>query len=84
LGLSLIHWNLDPFDWRSRNADMVYDSIMSRVKDGCIIVCHDIHMTTGEAMERVIPELIENGYRLVTVSELLGETEPGDLYKGRE
>jgi hypothetical protein len=45
---------------------------------------HDIYASTAEAMERVIPELIEMGYELVTLSELLhdvyGELEPGVVY----
>jgi len=58
---------------------------MKYVKDGDIVLCHDIHETTAEAMSRIIPELTEKGYQLVTVSELLihkyGEIEPGRIYE---
>ena len=83
LGLALIQWNIDPNDWRVRNADIVYNNIMKSVKDGCIICVHDTHGTTVQAMERVIPDLIEAGYNLLTISELLGETEPGRVYYSR-
>ena len=57
---------------------------MSNVKDGDIILLHDTHHTTAIAMERVIPQLIQEGYTLVTVSELLRFTyetpEPGRVY----
>jgi len=83
LGLALIQWNIDPNDWKVRNANIVYDNIMSSVKDGCIVVCHDTHPTTIDAMERIIPDLIAEGYKIVTVSELLQSTEPGTVYRGR-
>ena len=70
-GIVMINWAVDPLDWKTRNADKVYNAIMSQVKDGDIILCHDLYDTTVDAMERVIPDLIAQGYQLVTVSELL-------------
>ena len=71
LGYALIYWSVDPMDWKSKNANSVYNEIMKNVKDKSIILCHDIHVTTVDAMERVVPELISRGYQLVTVSELM-------------
>ena len=79
-GFALICWSVDPQDWRYRNSNTVYNSIMNNVKNGSIVICHDIHGTTATAMERVIPDLIAKGYKLVTVSELLGELEAGKTY----
>ncbi len=70
-GISLIMWSLDTRDWESRNATAVYSKTMSNVRNGDIILCHDLHKTTVDAMESVIPSLIQSGYQLVTVSELL-------------
>ena len=88
IGYSIINWTLDTLDWRYRDADAVYYAIMSRVEDGSIILLHDVHVTTAQAMELVIPRLIAAGYQLVTVSELLthvyGELEPGRLYGMRQ
>ena len=70
-GVAFVNWNVDTEDWRTRNADAVYNSIISSAKDGAIILCHDIHSTTVDAMERAIPKLIEDGYQLVTVTELM-------------
>ena len=85
LGLAIILWSVDPRDWESKNAKSVYDHIMKNVKDGDIILCHDVHKSTAIAMTRLIPVLIEQGYQLVTVSELLhhkyGEIEPGRVYE---
>ena len=57
---------------------------MKDVGDGHIILCHDLHKSTVDAMEKVVPALIEKGYQLVTVSELLacrsGEITAGKMY----
>ena len=74
IGTAIVLWNIDPRDWQRRDADYLYDYIMDKAADGAVILCHDIYETTAQAMERVIPDLIEQGYKLVTVSELLGET----------
>lgn len=84
INVSYINWSVDTLDWKSKNADAVYNEIMKDVSDGAIILCHDLHKTTVDAMERVIPALIEKGYQLVTVSDLLqcdGEQlESGKVY----
>ena len=85
LGLAIVNWSLDSIDWKTRNAEIVYTDIMDNLKNGDIVLCHDIYDSTAEAMSRMIPELIEKGYQLVTVSELLlykyGEIIPGKLYE---
>ena len=62
----------------------VYNEIMKNAKNGSIILCHDLHSTTVDAMEMVIPKLIDEGYQLVTVSELLSysnsKLEAGKVY----
>jgi peptidoglycan/xylan/chitin deacetylase (PgdA/CDA1 family) len=87
LGLAMINWSVDTEDWRSRDAGAVYQAVMADVKDGSIILCHDLYGSTAEAMERVIPELIARGYQLVTVSELLSfsenPVEAGSVYYHR-
>lgn len=84
LNVTFIHWSLDTLDWMTRDPQMIYNEIFSRVTDGDIILLHDIHESTIDAMEMVIPELINNGYKLVTVSELLTENSdyiyPGAVY----
>ena len=87
LGISMIYWSVDTLDWKYKNADTVYNAVMNGAKDGVIILCHDLHKTTVDAMERAIPDLIAQGYQLVTVSEMLtynGEAlEPGKVYFGK-
>lgn len=87
LGIILVNWSVDTLDWEHKDADRVYNSIMQDIKDGDIILCHDLYKSTVDAMERVIPELIANGYQLVTVSELLSysdkEITVGKVYNKR-
>jgi len=87
LGFFLTNWSIDPEDWKTRDADSTYNVIMSQAADGAIVLCHDLYSSTAEAMDRVIPELIAQGYQLVTVSELLSYSEggivPGQLYRHR-
>ena len=73
----LILWNIDTEDWKSRNAKKIVDAVMKNVKDGDIILMHDIYETTADAVEILLPKLKEKGYQVVTVSELAkyrGET----------
>lgn len=66
----MINWSIDTLDWDSKNPDKIYSKVMSNIKPGSIILMHDIYGTTADAVERVVPALIERGYTIVTVSEL--------------
>ena len=66
-------WSTDSLDWKLMDADADYNEIMndSGLGDGSIILMHDIHEPSVKcATEKLIPELINEGYKLVTVSEL--------------
>lgn len=83
LGLVIANWNIDPEDWRVRNARQVYRHIMDNARDGAIVLCHDLYEETAAAMESAIADLAEQGYQLVTVSELLAARTPalpGQIY----
>ena len=67
----LIYWSVDTEDWRTRDADAVYNAIVTMAYDGCIILCHDIYDFTRQGALRAIPELKAAGYEFVTVEELL-------------
>ena len=85
-GRSVITWTVDTQDWLSQDAQKVIDSIQSLESlDGEIVLLHSTYETTVEAMKTVVPWLIEEGYQLVTVSELMayyyGELlQPGQFY----
>ena len=75
VGVSFVNWSVDTLDWKSKNAVAVHNEVIKYASDGAIILCHDLHKTTVDAMETVIPALIEKGYQLVTVSELMEYSE---------
>ncbi len=81
-GAPIIMWSIDTLDWKTRNADSTYKAVMNNVKDGDIILMHDIHSPTADAVERIVPALVEKGYQLVTVSEL-GYYKKGGLVNGQ-
>ena len=71
-GKPFILWCLDSLDWSYKDAELDYQEIMNKgnLYDGTIILMHDIHQPSVECAKRIIPELIEKGYRLLTVSKL--------------
>lgn len=70
VGMPLILWSIDTLDWKTRNASSTQAAILNHVKDGDIILMHDLYSPTAEASKAVIPELVRRGYQLLTVSEL--------------
>lgn len=71
ISLPEIMWSVDSLDWKNRNADKNYNNVMNNVYDGCIVLMHDLYPATADAVERMVPQLIADGYKLVTVSELM-------------
>lgn len=71
LGHPLIMWSVDSLDWKNRNAEVVHENVMSNVASGSIVLLHDIHHSTAEALPQLLNSLEEQGYQMVTVSQLL-------------
>lgn len=67
----MILWSLDTEDWKSRNAKKIFNRVKKEVKDGDIILMHDIHPETAEAVKKIVPWLSEQGYDMLTVTELM-------------
>lgn len=70
VGMPSIIWSIDTLDWKTRNADSTKRAVLDHVKDGDIVLMHDLYSATATASETIIPELVKRGYQLVTVSEL--------------
>lgn len=67
---AIVLWNIDTEDWKSKDSEKVYKHVIDNVKDGDIVLLHDIYSTTADATEKIVKELTEKGYQLVTISEL--------------
>lgn len=64
-------WSVDTEDWELRDPVAIAEYILATVKDGDVVLLHDIHGFTLEAMRIVVPELKARGYELVTFSEMM-------------
>lgn len=82
--MPMIQWNIDTLDWKTKNAQKTVDAVLNHVKDGDIILMHELYSQSGDAALQIIPELTRRGYQLVTVSEMAaakGHTlQAGKLY----
>lgn len=84
-GLPGIYWSVDTRDWETRDMNCVINEVIGCVQDGDIILMHDLYTSTADACEYLIPELIRQGYQLVTVSEMFAAKgialEVGNIYR---
>ena len=65
-------WSVDTLDWKSRNAAEIVKQVKAAGNlDGKVILMHGIYGSTAEATAQLVPYLQEQGYELVTVSELM-------------
>jgi peptidoglycan/xylan/chitin deacetylase (PgdA/CDA1 family) len=85
LGLAEILWDVIPFDWANdSNTAATRYLLMTQIKPGSVVLFHDTYSSTVDLVYQFIPVLKANGYRMVTVSELLGPRAPGSSYGSRE
>lgn len=81
----LITWTVDPEDWRLLDAQKVRDAVLREAESGDVILMHDIYESSVEAALMIVDALQKQGYRFVTVRELMelqGVTPgAGELYR---
>ena len=83
ISMPAVLWSIDTLDWKTRDAQTTIQTVLEQAKDGDIILMHDLYETTADASEVLIPELVNRGFQLVTVSELAsyrGGMLPGHTY----
>jgi peptidoglycan/xylan/chitin deacetylase (PgdA/CDA1 family) len=71
LGYEIILWEVDPLDWKNPGPNVVSSRILKETHPGAIVLAHDIHAQTIQAMPATLTELEAKGFKFVTVSELL-------------
>ena len=85
-GHSVIMWDIDPRDWDVKNTATVTNHVLERVQDGSIILLHDFYDTSVDAAENILSTLSAQGYKFVTVDELLtrhgNPIQSGGTYRG--
>ena len=85
---AVVNWSVDTLDWKltrpigdAESIEEIVNNALKNIKDGDIVLMHDIHYNTYEATVIILQRLNEMGFNVVTVSELLGDDlEPGRLY----
>lgn len=84
-GLGVLSWSVDPKDWASSDAQVIGQTVVRMVRDGDVILLHDMSDSSVEAALRIVDELKAQGFRFVTVSELARRKgvaiEPGKVYQ---
>ncbi|MBR3161817.1 MAG: polysaccharide deacetylase family protein [Bacilli bacterium] len=66
----IINWDIDTLDWKYHNSKRISRKVVGKVKDGDIVLMHDIYTATSNSLDIIIPKLLEKGYKLVTINEL--------------
>ncbi len=84
MGLALLNWSVDPRDWATRDAEAITTMVIDSVRDGDVILLHDMSDSSVKAALDIVDKLKQEGFTFVTVTELArlkGITiEPGKVY----
>ena len=82
--LGVLLWSVDPRDWASHDAQVIEQAVVEQVRDGDVILLHDMSDSSVEAALAIVDELKEQGFTFVTVSELARRKgtpiHPGKVY----
>jgi peptidoglycan/xylan/chitin deacetylase (PgdA/CDA1 family) len=83
-GYAQIAWDVDTQDWLNRDVATTTQRVLDAVHPGAIVLMHDIHPSTVQAVPGIVDALRGAGYTLVTVPQLLGaDLQPGRVYLRR-
>ena len=69
-GCPIILWSVDSRDWETKDSESTCKHVIGKVKDGDIVLMHDLYKSTAEAVEKIVPALLDEGFQLVTVEEM--------------
>jgi peptidoglycan/xylan/chitin deacetylase (PgdA/CDA1 family) len=70
MGMPNILWSVDTLDWKTKNTDSTIKAVKENAADGAIVLMHDLHESTCDGAESIVKWLLDEGYQLVTVSEM--------------
>lgn len=71
IGVQVIQWNVDSLDWKDLSADEIYTRVTTQVEPGSIILFHNAALHTPEALPSIIEYLLNEGYEILPVSQLI-------------
>ena len=88
--MPIVMWSVDPQDWKNKDSEIIVAHIITETDDGEIVLQHDLYLWSAEAVGPALDRLISDGYKFVTVSQLLGfdkdpsKAKPGVVFRMRE
>ena len=68
--MEVILWTVDTMDWKYKNTNVIVKRATNHLKDGDIILMHDIYKSTANSLDKIITEIKKQGFEIVTVLEL--------------
>ena len=77
LGMTVVQWDVDSLDWKGIEAGQITRRVLDRVQPGSIVLFHNAAEHTPEALPAILDALLDEGYRIVPVSQILLE---GDCF----
>lgn len=84
LGLYTIQWDVDSLDWKDLSAQEISMRVISKVKSGSIILCHNNGLHTAESLPLIFATLQSKGYRFVKISDLIYKDNYTMTHEGRQ
>ena len=85
--MPIVLWSVDPEDWKNKESEIIVAHIIRETDNGEIVLQHDLYLWSVEAVGPVLDDLINKGYKFVTISQLLGFTDdptkaiPGEVFR---
>lgn len=79
----IVNWTIDTLDWTGLDEESIYQSVMQNKFSGAIVLMHDGHKHTVQALKRLLPDLKAEGYQVVNVSQM-SKMHDCPLYKSKE
>lgn len=75
MNFEIINWNVNPNDWENPGTDKIVKTVLKEVENGDIILLHasDAATQTAKALEEILPNLKEKGFKFVTITEMLAQ-----------
>ena len=85
MGYEVIQWDIDTIDWKpERSSQTILDTVLPKLHDGCIILCHNNGLHTAESLPLIFSPLLSQGYEFVKISDLIYKENYEILPDGRQ
>ncbi|MBL8049395.1 MAG: polysaccharide deacetylase family protein [Chthonomonas sp.] len=70
-GMPIVLWTGDTLDWKFKSAQPVITRAISALKPGAVLLMHDIHEHTANAVPAIMAVIHQRGYKCITISEMM-------------